>query len=102
MLIHSKMYEYADRYDIEGLKELTAKKFERWVEKFYSHESFMEVVDDVYTSMPDEDTGLRAVVINILCKHGEMTAKPEVEELLRYYNLWEELFKTKMRLLGHR
>ncbi|KAK7186691.1 hypothetical protein PSPO01_07225 [Paraphaeosphaeria sporulosa] len=53
LLIHAKVYEYADKYDITSLKVLAMKKFERWMERLYDHEVLAQASRHVFTSTPD-------------------------------------------------
>jgi hypothetical protein len=86
LLLHAKMYEIADKYEVDGLKELAQEKF-AWACGVYWHSKyFAPAAHYAYSTTPDEDKGLREVVSKTLFEHMELLDKPEVEAVLSEFN----------------
>ncbi|KAF1915938.1 hypothetical protein BDU57DRAFT_573413 [Ampelomyces quisqualis] len=86
LLLHSKMYEIADKYDVIGLKQLAREKFLRAASKFWDHEQFPPAAHYAFSTTPEEDKGLRDIVSNIILKHMSLLNKPAIEALLTEFN----------------
>jgi hypothetical protein len=94
LLVHAKMYEYADKYDVTGLKELSSAKFEAACQVFWDEDFFVPAAQHALSTTMDEDRGLRDVVSATIAKHKELIAKPAVETLLTQFNgLSIDIFK---------
>jgi hypothetical protein len=86
MMIHSKMYEIGDKYDVSGLKELSPEKFHRGCAKYWNDDYFAHAAHHTFTTTMDHDTGLRKVVVKVIAQHMELLNKPEVIALLHEFN----------------
>ena len=75
LLIHSKLYSLADKYDIPGLQDLAAAKFKAACADFWHTEAFPVVAEHVFISTPDTDTGLRAIVKTLLLEYKQDLVK---------------------------
>lgn len=100
LLMHAKLYEYGDRYEVEGLKKLAQHKFQYWAEKFCKHEIVVQAARYAYQSTPSTDAGLRDIVLHTICKNVSVFRHPGVEQFVRDYDLWEDLFKMQLRLMS--
>jgi hypothetical protein len=86
LLLHAKLYEIADKYDVSGLKELAREKFLRACTQFWSSELFAPAAHYAFSTTPEKDKGLRDVISNIISQHMTLLNKPAVEALLTEFN----------------
>ncbi|KAI8938335.1 hypothetical protein NX059_005986 [Plenodomus lindquistii] len=80
------MYQLADKYNAVGLKDLVIEKFDRGCRLFWDDEQFAIAADHVFSSTPEEDDGLRDMVIATISKHREILNKAEVNALIAKYH----------------
>lgn len=101
LLLHAKMYEVADKYDVTGLDQLAREKFLRAATEFWDTEHFAPAAHYAFSTTPEEDKGLRDVVSNIISQHMALLKKPAVESLLIEFNgLAVGLLKARAKDLG--
>jgi hypothetical protein len=86
LLLHAEMYEVADKYEVNGLKELAREKFAWACGVYWNSKHFALAAHHAYSTTPAEDKGLREVVCKTLFEHMELLDKPEVEEVLSEFN----------------
>jgi hypothetical protein len=86
LLLHAKMYEIADKYDIAGLKNLCIEKYKRACREFWDDPKFAESAHHVYCTTPSRDKGLRNIVTKTLSDHMSLLEKPEIEDLMTKFN----------------
>ncbi|KAI4633805.1 uncharacterized protein J4E87_000971 [Alternaria ethzedia] len=86
LLLHVKMYEIADKYEVRGLKDLAREKFQRSCKQFWDSDVFAVAAHHVFSSTPDSDKGLRDLVSLTISKHMCLMDKPEIEALLTEFN----------------
>ncbi|KAI4915020.1 hypothetical protein J4E90_005057 [Alternaria incomplexa] len=87
LMVHAKLYEIADKYDVLGLKELVIEKFKRACHSFWNDPSFAAAAHHVFSTTPEHDKGLRDIVLKTIAEHmAELVKKPEVEALLTEFN----------------
>jgi hypothetical protein len=55
MMLHSQMYEVADKYDVPGLKELAKKKFSLACAVFWDSGEFAVAAEHAYTTTMEDD-----------------------------------------------
>jgi len=82
LLVHAKMYEIADKYNITGLKELSSKKFSAGCKLHWNSDIFAKAAHYALSTTVDEDKGLRDVVSDTIVDHIELIYKPEIEVLM--------------------
>ncbi|KAF1831388.1 hypothetical protein BDW02DRAFT_56675 [Decorospora gaudefroyi] len=98
LLLHAKMYEIADKYDVDGLKELAREKFTWACSVYWDSQHFATAAHHAYSTTPDEDKGLREIVSKTLFEHMDLIDKPEVDALLNKFNgLAVGLLKMQMK-----
>ncbi|KAI4622192.1 hypothetical protein J4E83_004932 [Alternaria metachromatica] len=86
LLLHAKMYEYADKYDVVGLKDLAIEKFIRSCKHFWNEDEFSIAAHHVFSTTVDTDLGLRDIVSATICAHMGLVKKPEVKVLMTEFN----------------
>jgi hypothetical protein len=86
LLLHAKMYEIADKYDVVGLKQLVIEKFRRACQHFWNTDKFSVAAHHVFSTTPDHDKGLRDIVSATISAHMGLIKKPEVKALLNEFN----------------
>jgi hypothetical protein len=86
LLLHAKMYEYADKYDVLGLKGLAIEKFSRSCKHFWNKDEFSLAAHHIFSTTVDEDKGLRDIVSATISAHMELVKKPQVKVLMTEFN----------------
>ncbi|KAI4640059.1 hypothetical protein J4E93_008859 [Alternaria ventricosa] len=82
LLLHTTIYEIADKYDVTGLKLLAKEKFSRSCEAFWDTEHLATAAEHALTTTPDSDAGLRQALCKTLVQHIELLEKPPIAALL--------------------
>lgn len=80
LLVHSKMYEIVDKYDVNGLKDLARTKFSSLCALLWNGDVFAEAAEHALSSTPDSDDGLRKVLCQTIISH---TAESSSEDWWR-------------------
>lgn len=86
LLVHSKMYEIGERYDVQGLKELAKEKFRIACNEFWNTSDFHQAAHHAFNSTIADDAGLRTIVSQILADHMELINREEIAALLIEFN----------------
>jgi hypothetical protein len=86
LLLHAKMYEIGDKYQVSGLKGLAKFKFELACARFWDHEMFAQATGHAFSSTPEQDLGLRGIVCKTISEHMELLKKEEVKALMEECN----------------
>ena len=71
------VYAIAEKYDIPDLKALAKHKFQDLAWSKWPHEDLHAVVESVFSTTPDNDMGLRQVVLDICEEHFEDILRQE-------------------------
>jgi hypothetical protein len=101
LLLHAKMYEIADKYDVVDLKQLAREKFLRATAQYWNSELFAPAAHYAFSTTPEQDKGLRDVVSKTISTHMVLLNKPAVEALLTEFNgLAFGLLKMRAKELG--
>jgi hypothetical protein len=82
MLLHAKMYEIGDKYDIAALKNLAREKFERACRKYWKDEQFSTAAAYALNTTPDNDESLRDILCKTITIHRELLDCSTIEALL--------------------
>ena len=90
--LNAQMYSKADKYDIPGLKEKAAEKFDTviWEPQYGMYYTGSSVIEEmikvtplIYESTPDNDRGLRDRVIEIATyRRREFEEHPLLQDLI--------------------
>jgi hypothetical protein len=62
--LHCQVYALAEKYAIKALKILARQKFQKALENIDVDTRLFEVVEEIYSSTPDSDRGLRDIVVS--------------------------------------
>jgi hypothetical protein len=82
LLLHSKLYTIAEKYDVPGLKLLAKEKFDRSCIAFGQQEDFIVAAEHAFTTTPDEDDGLRMIIQKTLVLKKKTLHRPDVQAFL--------------------
>jgi hypothetical protein len=82
LLLHVKLYEVADKYDITGLKMLAREKFRRSCVIYWDHDSFPAALEYALSSTPDEDQGLKEIISETILAHASLLEEGAIEEII--------------------
>nr|RBQ89698.1 hypothetical protein FVER53263_13679 [Fusarium verticillioides] len=98
MMFHAKVYQIADKYDIEALKRLAATKYRTSIDAGWEMDSFPVAIELAYTTTPPGDRGLRDIAVEVAFKRlgnlmaqdtfcGMMRDNPDVAaDIIRFTN----------------
>ncbi|KAK5218503.1 hypothetical protein LTR47_011683 [Exophiala xenobiotica] len=64
LILHCQVYVLAEKYAIQALMVLSREKFQSALEKVDVNTCLFQVVEDIYSSTPDSDRGLRDIVVS--------------------------------------
>ena len=96
LVLHTKVYALAEKYDIPSLKQLARSKFEMAMACFYDSEDFAEAIEEVYCSTIDSDRGLRDIVLEAFKSHPQLASTQDVYHVIKETpSLALELFKVE-------
>ncbi|KAK5170575.1 uncharacterized protein LTR77_005163 [Saxophila tyrrhenica] len=99
LLLHTRVYALAEKYDIPSLKQLAKKKFEMEMACYFDSPELAEAIEDVYCSTIDSDRGLRDVVIEAFKAHPELESTQDVYAVVHSTpTLERELWKIQRGL----
>ncbi|KZM22846.1 hypothetical protein ST47_g6010 [Ascochyta rabiei] len=85
-ILHSKMYEIGDKYDVAGLKELARSKFIYACSHWWNTEYFAPAAQHAFFTTPESDRGLRDIISTTISRHIDLLNQPEVEAVLNEFN----------------
>ena len=88
LTIHASIYALADKYFVESLAIRAKEKFTGSLADHWNSEDFIAAVQIIYRSTPDEDRGLRDVVIQAFKDHFKVDVSeiPGTEEKLAHFD----------------
>ncbi|KZM22845.1 hypothetical protein ST47_g6011 [Ascochyta rabiei] len=86
LLVHTKIYEAADKYEVVGLKDLAKEKFARACKHFYDTPEFPIAAHYAFSTTPEDDKDLRDVVSATIAVNMGLVKKAEVKVLLTQFN----------------
>ncbi|KAF2112087.1 hypothetical protein BDV96DRAFT_168387 [Lophiotrema nucula] len=101
LVYHAKLYELADKYHVQGLKPLILERFKAACQLLWNSDQFPVAAEVVFATTPEDDKGLRNLVVDTISEHLEIMKKPEIEPLMITYNgLAFALLKMKVETNG--
>lgn len=99
LLMHTRVYALAEKYDIPCLKQLAQSKFEMAMACYYDSSEFADAIEEVYCSTIDSDRGLRDVVLQAFRSHPALATTQDVYAVIKDTpTLALELFKVEKGL----
>ncbi|KAK8150882.1 hypothetical protein G3M48_004559 [Beauveria asiatica] len=78
-----RVYELAQYFQIQGLKQYALEKFQPKVERLWVSERFVDCIRDVYASTVNKDCKMRQMVVNVTHNHLDELWDKVFEDLLR-------------------
>ena len=96
LLMHTRVYALAEKYDIPSLKQLAKRKFEMEMACYYDSPEFAETIEEVYCSTIDSDRGLRDIVLEAFKSHPQLANTQDVFGVIKDTpSLALDLFKVE-------
>ncbi|WPH05109.1 Hypothetical protein R9X50_00801000 [Acrodontium crateriforme] len=96
ILLHTRVYALAEKYDIPSLKEVAKTKFETAMACFFDSPELADAIEEVYCTTIDSDRGLRDIVMEAFKAHPELASTADVYAVIeRTPTLAMELFKLE-------
>ncbi|KAK6439381.1 hypothetical protein LTR95_004411 [Oleoguttula sp. CCFEE 5521] len=96
LLLHTRVYALAEKFDIPSLKQLAQQKFEIAMACFYDSSEFADAIEEVYCSTIDSDRGLRDVVLQAFRSHPALATTADVFAVIKSTpDLAFELYKVE-------
>ncbi|KAK5123682.1 hypothetical protein LTR85_002318 [Meristemomyces frigidus] len=96
LLLHTRVYALAEKYDIPALKAVARSKFEMAMACNYDSPELPEAIEEVYCSTLDNDRGLRDIVLNLFKCHTQLVHTPDIFTVIKETpTLAMELFKLE-------
>jgi hypothetical protein len=86
LLLHTKMYEIGDKYEVIGLKDLAKDKFKASCKRFWNTSSFAIAARHAFSTTVEDDKGLRDIVSTTISEHLELVDDPEVRAVMTEFN----------------
>ncbi|KJY01922.1 hypothetical protein TI39_contig272g00011 [Zymoseptoria brevis] len=83
MIGHARVFAIALKYGVPALKRAAVDKFQSTIKTHWSHNDFPSVIEEVYSSTPDEVRELREVVARTILKNPKSLRSKEVEATIR-------------------
>jgi len=84
LIEHAKVFAIAVKYQIDGLRDLAASKFEEAAAAHWNNDDFPHAVHVAYNSTADQVTQLRKIVADTLHERlDDLAEKAEVETVVR-------------------
>ncbi|OJD15234.1 hypothetical protein AJ78_04495 [Emergomyces pasteurianus Ep9510] len=77
-LLNARLYAMGDKYGIEGLKTHSKTEFDNWatdLDVVECIDEFPAIIDEVFGSTPNNDRGLRDIVVPLIAKNAEIALK---------------------------
>lgn len=96
LLLHTRVYALAEKYDVPSLKELARRKFEMALACYYDSPELPEAIEEVYCSTLDTDRGLRDIVLHLFASHPQIARTADVHAVIKELpSLAMDLFKLE-------
>ncbi|KAK2777408.1 BTB/POZ domain-containing protein, partial [Colletotrichum kahawae] len=83
LLLHAKVYSIAEKYAVDGLKDLAVAKFKDAAAQAWEPNDFLCAATEAYTSTIDTDRGFRDAVIEIFAVHEDLLDDEEAKTTIK-------------------
>ncbi|KAK2778393.1 BTB/POZ domain-containing protein [Colletotrichum kahawae] len=83
LLLHAKVYTIAEKYAVDGLKDLAVAKFKDAAAQAWEPNGFLCAATEAYTSTIDTDRGFRDAVIEIFAVHEDLLDDEEAKTTIK-------------------
>ncbi|KAM4065565.1 BTB/POZ domain-containing protein [Hirsutella rhossiliensis] len=81
--VHAMVYALAEKYSVDGLKDLAMRKFEQEVGKHWDSDDFIQAAEYAYTSTVEGDRGLRNLVVKTFEEHHSLLRKEDAKAMVK-------------------
>jgi hypothetical protein len=98
LVAHARVYILAEKYLIGGLKTLALRKFTTSVHDHFNVDSFLQAMEEVYSTTLESDKGLRDIIIRTLYQQRHLLDRKEIQVILK--DLGEATFDLAMYMKG--
>ena len=75
MMNNVLVYAIAEKYDIPDLKDMSRGKFQILARSKWPHDGFYTLAEEVFSTTPDTDMGLRQIVLDLCEEHFQDIVK---------------------------
>ncbi|KAK3117886.1 hypothetical protein LTR53_000299 [Teratosphaeriaceae sp. CCFEE 6253] len=100
LVLHSRVYGVAEKYDIPSLKQLARQKFEMALACHFDSLELPAAIEEVYCSTLDNDRGLRDLVCEAFRCHPQLANTPDIHAVIQELpSLAFDLFKMERGIL---
>jgi hypothetical protein len=82
LILHARVYALAEKFIIEGLKDVALKKFEMELHTDWNTQDSLQATEVVYESTPESVRGMRDVVVKTFHEHN-LLGQEGVKEYIR-------------------
>ncbi|KAK5170565.1 uncharacterized protein LTR77_005153 [Saxophila tyrrhenica] len=87
VVMHAKMYALGSKYGIKSLQDVAKIKFSEAACYAWNDRRFVDAIQVVYTTTPDEDKGLRDITTRTIHEHcAQLVRKPRVAVCMHSIN----------------
>ncbi|EXF84622.1 BTB/POZ domain-containing protein [Colletotrichum fioriniae PJ7] len=83
LLLHAKVYTIAEKYAVDGLKDLAVAKFKVAAAQAWDPNDFLHAATEAYTSTIDTDRGFRDVVLEAFAVHDDLLDDDEAKTTIK-------------------
>ncbi|KAK5201352.1 hypothetical protein BJ546DRAFT_1057271 [Cryomyces antarcticus] len=98
VLLHVKVYNLAEKYNVWGLKAAAVVQFEKQLTVHWSDAEFFPALYVAYQNTPENEKFLRHAAADALNAHPELPREPEVQAAMYEVNGWSyEPLKRSMK-----
>ena len=97
LLKHPRVWSLADRFGIDGLKELACAKFRSQLQQLWTSDTLPDCIREVYRTTPENNNQLRGAVMGVVKEHyKDLYQKASFQEVYCEVN---EFTKDLVKLL---
>ncbi|KAK1659875.1 hypothetical protein BDP55DRAFT_562102 [Colletotrichum godetiae] len=79
LLLHAKVYTIAEKYAVDGFKDLSIAKFKAAAAQVWGPNDFLHAATEAYTSTIDTDRGFRDAVLEAFAVHEDLSDDDEAK-----------------------
>ncbi|KAF9884934.1 hypothetical protein FE257_000925 [Aspergillus nanangensis] len=77
MMFYVRVYQVTDKYEVKYLNTQTIRKFKAAVRRGWGCDALPTVIDNVYSTTPSSDRGLRDPLVSVFVDHLDILLKRE-------------------------
>lgn len=93
--LNTRVYAVAEKYGIQGLKDVAQLKFSTQLKRTCVEKELLSIIDEVYTSTPPKDRGLRDPLLEVI--YGDIQYWTTQEDFLNDVNRCNDFYADILR-----